>query len=121
MAGVSKWKNMNIENIHDISEPNEEAWEYSEEVTNDAGHAIIIPAGCNNIGVTVKYGTGSYTVQATTNLLYKVKNDMANCTWIDWDTGSALTADAQDTCNSAVTAIRLESLGGTSEIFVNAK
>ena len=121
VPGVSKWKYMDVSNIHDISETHEEGWEYEETVDDDFGYAIIIPAGCERVGVTVLWDDGTYTVQATTDGINRVKTDTNGCTWVDWDLGSALAANAQDMTKSCVTAIRLVSVGGASTIFVNAK
>jgi hypothetical protein len=114
------WKNMDISNIKDVTEPNEEAWEYSESVTSGNGTSIIIPGGIAKVGVTIKWTSGTYKMQATTDKINVVKNDPTSVTWIDWDLGS-LSASAQDEVSIAATAIRIVAAGGTSEVKVNAK
>lgn len=114
------WVNMQVAPLDAVGENKEKAWEYTESVASGTGNSIIIPPGCSAVGVTVKWTSGTYKVQATTDKIYTIKNDAANVTWVDWDLG-ILGADGQDEVSISATAIRIITTGGTSEIKVAAK
>lgn len=93
-------------------------------VNATAGVSIIIPAGVNSIGVSVKVGTGATVkVQASTDKIAAIKSDSADNTWIDWVLGEIIADDQIELCPGA-SAVRLYCVTAgstTSTIKVSAK
>jgi hypothetical protein len=93
-------------------------------VNTTAGTTIILPAGINSCGVSVKVGTGATVkVQASTDLINDLKNDAITNTWKDWTLGN-ITSDDQDEVSVGASAVRLYCVAAgstTSTIKVSAK
>jgi len=106
-----------IVNVEPISEQEEKAWEYTETLASPGnGVSIIIPAGCNNISVTLWCDAASSgKVQTSNSLLGTVKAGTSEV-WVDWTLGTVSTT-SQDSC-VPVTAIRHVNVSGTTKIEV---
>jgi hypothetical protein len=89
-----------------------------------AGTTIILPAGVNSCGVSVKVGAGATVkVQASTDLINDLRTDAVTNTWKDWPLGN-ITSDDQDELSVGASAVRLycvATAGTTSTIKVSAK
>jgi hypothetical protein len=111
------WVDMALVNL-EVRNPNKYAWEYQETLSSASeGVAVLVPAGVDNITLSLIVTAGSGKVQYTVSPIANVKNNTAN--WVNWDAGT-VSATATDAIYP-ITALKQVNVSGTTRLEVRAQ